>query len=175
MAFEQAMPGAQNENGKDKKQIEADIDLIRRGASYEITGMPADLADELIAEQRGELYPDLASFIKLNKTIVCPKDEMSEDIAEQLKNAKGIISLRTFYDGYLFVDAEGNVAKFSSDLSQVRSKKDPHYDFQSDLEKIGFRIDNQSYYINFMLRAMEIYQRKVADTQRKEKKDGFNL
>lgn len=184
MSFGEQIPKAKQENERDEKQIEADIDLIRRGASYEITGMPSDLADELIKEQAGELYPDLATYIRLNKTIACPKEELDEETSKKLANSTGLL-VDNGNDQMYFVDSDGNIANFKFDrntLKKIRSAKeaaehdDVLHKVYNELESIGFKWympshDNQ----RAMLEAVYQYRKKVSEKEKREKHEKFNF
>ena len=65
---------------------ESDADLIKRGADYELKSVPLELADELIAEKKGELVPNLADFIRLNKIIACPREALNTYVTEIIEN-----------------------------------------------------------------------------------------
>lgn len=184
MPFGEQMPKMEQDNQRDERQVEADIDLIRRGASYEITGMPSDLADDLIKEQSGELYPDLATYIKLNKVIACPKEDLDEETAKRLATATGFITDNSGGEMY-YVDVDGNIANFNANrdtLRKIRSvreiaEKDSilHRVYQ-ELEALGFKWYNQAADLSgIVLGAVGKHRDKVREEKRKEKEDNFNF
>jgi hypothetical protein len=181
MSFGEQMPKSEQNDHKDERQIEGDIDLIRRGASYEITGMPSDLADDLIKEQSGELYPDLASFIMVNKTVACPKEEWSENTTGRLTNAKGI--LRQEGNSMYYVDSNGDISTFRiafEDLQNIRSMREiERSDFHSiyrQLENLGFKWYNQKPEVqDAIMTAVYQYRRRAAEQEKTAKHDNFNF
>lgn len=183
MPFEDPIVKNDNRPEQDERQRELDIDLIRRGASYEITSVPSDLADDLIKEQRGELYPDLATFIRINKSIACPKEEVEEENLAIPDDAKGLITTDSYYNFY-YVDHEGNIATFRlnrDDMKQIISlRESTHEDIThtlyGQLEGLGFKWYNQpSLLKDDMLRAVYQYRKRLADKEQETKHENFDF
>lgn len=174
MSFEDPTLKSGDRPEPNERQRELDIDLIRRGASYEITSVPSDLAEELIKEERGELFPDLASYIRLNKVIACPKEAFDEMSAEDLKDAIGVVNWCNGRDWY-FIDKDGNVAMVKIDYEKINSLgKTPTFtSIMKELQASGFREDETIR--STMFHVADQYQRQLAIKQTQEVTDKFDF
>lgn len=148
-----------------KKRSLSDAELIKGGAEYRPTpGVDGKVDLELTYEQKetirlekelekeGSVYDDLATYIRLNKRVVCPKEELSEELKEEILKNKGVV----WKQGdivYRFIDKDGNITGF----------KEPQIGEIKSLEG-AFSKDHSYYSIN-----------KLSEMVRQElKKDGFD-
>ncbi len=70
-------------------------------------------------KEAAELYPDLASYIRANKVIACPKEDIDPEYAAVLEHAQLEMRSDSFGTVY-FVDSEGSVATFKLTDETVR-------------------------------------------------------
>lgn len=102
--------------------------------------------------KEGSIYDDLATYIRLNKRVVCPKEELGDDkVKEEILKNKGVVWWESG-SGYSFIDEDGNIVGFWSpqpgeikSLEGAFSKDHSYYSIdkmsemiKQELEKNGF-------------------------------------
>lgn len=110
---EPKMPSPEELKKIEASRREADIDLIRRGADYEIKSVGVDdgLAAELNKEHAKERVQTLGEWIRLNKMIVCPNEFLTEKDRKDFANIKRAFAI-AYNSEVLYVDIDANVACF---------------------------------------------------------------
>jgi hypothetical protein len=126
-------------------------------------------------KEQDSLYPDLASFIRDNKTIACPAEEIDPKDATRLKDEIGAFASR---DGmYYFVDGTGNVATLKINQLDYKDIKSLNglegiRSIDRELTGIGFKLPhNHAEFMDMILKAVTKHDNKIS----REKKEDFNF
>jgi len=85
MNEEPKMPSAEDQVKIDKSRRKAAKELIDEGAEFTIGTVGTEVEEKLKKEKAGEWTPDIGSWIRLRKTILCPVAELNEATAKMFK------------------------------------------------------------------------------------------
>lgn len=161
------------------ERILSDAELIKGGASHIPTEqggleLTARQKDEAKMEHEGELYPDVVSYVKMNKEIIVPAEEVPEEIKKEI--GTGWLTSENFS----FIDQEGNFVQimpiFYDKISSIAGKKreqEQTEQFKKELEDAGFSF---RYSMPFdLVKAIDNYQKKVSKANEASRKEKFDF
>jgi len=157
MNEEPKMPSAEDQVKIDKSRREAAKDLIDMSAEFTIGAVGKEVEEKLKREKAGDWTPDLGSWIRLRKIILCPVAELNEATAKMFKKSVGHYIIK--YKEIWFVDTDGNLASApipapsevgvfdTYDEYALRTSEMVGHMFETDLNKrltdLAFAIDYQ--------------------------------
>src|SRR3989339_749276 len=129
MNEEPKMPSAEDQVKIDKSRRKAAKELIDEGAEFTIGTVGTEVEEKLKRENAGEWTPDLGSWIRLRKTILCPVAELNESVAKLFERIVGHYIIRN--KEIWFVDKDGNLASapipMPSEVGAFRLYDDENY------------------------------------------------
>lgn len=112
-----------------KERTLSDAELIKGGAEYrsdekgKLELEPTANSKEAIRlEKEGGVYDDLANYIRFNKVIILPNEEIGEKTREAVAANKGAIWSED-KSIYWYIDKDGNIAQFKVDPEKIKSLK----------------------------------------------------
>src|SRR6185436_51149 len=102
-------------------------------------------------EKRNQ-YVDVATYVRLNKTIAVPNENVPEDLKKQI--GRGWVTPSVVgSENLTYIDKEGNVAKVNFVFSQIASINsenqwvDPVSQLKQELSMIGFKRVEEGYQV----------------------------
>jgi len=168
---EPKMPTPENVEKIDKSRRKAAKELIDMGADYTIGAVGPEVEDKLKQEKVGEWTNTLGEWIKLNKTIACPRDFLNEHDQGYFDAKKR--SFVIWSNKIYFIDKDGSIAAIVSpqvkqvgELQNVQLMQRDEW-IMSKLEELGF-VYRQSQLEGQISNSVARYQKHLEE-QAKEK------
>jgi len=187
MNEEPKMPSAEDQVKIDKSRRKAAKELIDEGAEFTIGTVGTEVEEKLKKEKAGEWTPDIGSWIRLRKTILCPVAELNEATAKMFKKSVGHYIIK--YKEIWFVDKDGNLASApipapsevgvfdTYDEYALRTSEIMEHMFERDLNKmltdLAFVIDYQM--IGVFSDVSRQHREKIIEAEKRRAKDSFNF
>jgi hypothetical protein len=195
----------EQEGSLENDRTVSDAELIKGGARWkldEATGekknleITEDQAINMKMEREGGIVDNLGTYIRMNKVIMLPLN--SKEVGEQkglkevLEQSKGKVWMETYASGFecIFVDKDGNVAKFfvdengsgikslSKEARTIRfgGTKTIYTEIGRQLKELGFKYQEQGNYLDHRISvASEKYQKAIEKEQEDSKDNGFSF
>ena len=161
----------------------SDAELIKGGASYIATEqggleLTKKQKEEIRMEHEGDLWPDAATYVKINKKIVLPAEDVPETVREQ--KGKGWIADKLFR----YIDKDGNLARVDIDYEKIlsfakrgrlSSATGAEDQLKEELGERGFDIAGEGRMPGEIAQAIHTYEQKVREQMKEKAKREFDF